>query len=60
MSDFHSPENVHDGDPERAARHEIIEREAPQQVYDRRTKKITPIVVKYRACGCITWDHADE
>lgn len=60
MSDFHSPDTIHDGDPDAAARHEIIERLATQQVYDRKTKKITPIAVQYRACGCVTWEHPDD
>lgn len=60
MSDYHSPEDVHAGDPEGAAQHEIVKREASQTVYNRRVKKLTPVTVQYRACGCISWDHADE
>lgn len=60
MSDFHSPNTAHEDNPDAAAWHEVIEREATQQVYDRKTKKIAPIVVKYRKCGCVTWDHADD
>lgn len=60
MSDFHSPDTIHEGDPNGQARHEIIEREASQLVYNRRVKDLTPIVVKYRQCGCVTWDHVDE
>lgn len=60
MSDFHSPENIHDRDPDSQAWHEVIEREVTQTVYNRRVKKLTPVVVQYRKCGCVTWDHANE
>ena len=60
MSDFHAAENIHEGDPDAAAQHEVIEREASQTVYNRRSKKLTPVTVQYRQCGCVSWEHPDD
>lgn len=54
MSDDVSRE-TDDGEHDRTPEHQAVEREEPQRIYNPHTKTSRPVVVQYRADGCVTW-----